>query len=151
MSYRKISYSFEAQRLVIKMIIAFWNLTCAQQQWCWEACEIPEWWEHFKTISHGFEIRQDLVVRCLTAKWPEAVGKLWPTNFYSILNVLIQGSDFKWDRFWDKFRQTIFLWWGQDSNPGVPGNPTSSRLNEKLVRDVGLQPWIFEFLQLYCS
>ena len=64
-SYRQISWSLEATRLDVIMIISLWNLTgiSTALQRCRDACQISEWLGKSKPESHGVETSRDLAVR----------------------------------------------------------------------------------------
>ena len=63
-SYRQISWSLEAARLDVAMVVSLWNLA---------GTSAAERLEKFKPESRSFETSRDLAVRRLTAQWIEAL------------------------------------------------------------------------------
>ena len=61
--YRQISWSLEAARLDVIMIVSLWNLKASQQHCCWGVCQISERLKKSKPESRGFEASRDLAVR----------------------------------------------------------------------------------------
>ena len=71
--YRKISWSLEAvwgSGLDFSNRFEIW--LAPRQQYCRDACQISERYDHYNIQSRGSETSRDLAVRCLTAYWIEA-------------------------------------------------------------------------------
>ena len=66
-SYRQISWSLEATRLMLQWSYRSEIWQALQQQRCRGTCQISERLEKFKSESRGFETSRDLAVRRLTA------------------------------------------------------------------------------------
>ena len=64
-SYRKISWSLAAARLVVKIIASLWNLSALRQHswWCRGASQISERLCNSKYKSRSFETLLDLTIR----------------------------------------------------------------------------------------
>ena len=77
-SYHQISWSLEAARLDVAMVVSLWHLTGTS------AAVLPRYLPNFRAIgkvhteSRGFETSRDLAVRRLTAQWIEAQGRIPP-------------------------------------------------------------------------
>ena len=72
-SYRQISWTVEAARLEVIMIVSLWNLSCISAALLLlRRLSNQNDWKKFKPESHGFQTSRDLV-RCPSVYWIEAL------------------------------------------------------------------------------
>ena len=115
-SYRKISWSLEAARLVVGISASLRNLTgaSAAQQCCRCACQISKRSDNLRYKSRGLETLWDLIIRRLIGCRNRALGpfpfmaeqdlsqseKILRCNVFSLwLNTLLHDDVIKWKHF----------------------------------------------------